>query len=53
MEPYSAYTITPISAVLIKCALCDREMTLAEYEQHLKLHVRAEMLADILALSRR
>jgi len=35
------------------CSLCSQYVPLSEYEQHIALHEQAEMLADILALSRR
>lgn len=35
------------------CLLCAQHIPLLEYERHMMLHEQAEMLADILALSRR
>lgn len=35
------------------CPLCLRHILLLEYDMHLAMHERAEILADLLALSRR
>jgi hypothetical protein len=50
METEYTNFIAPIMTV---CLLCRREVLVIEYEAHLQIHERAEMLADILALSRR
>ena len=34
------------------CLLCSQTILITEYERHMALHEQAEMLADILALSR-
>jgi hypothetical protein len=52
MQTISEQTLKPISSIIIACQLCYREMTMAEYEDHLQLHAQAELLADILSLSR-
>lgn len=35
------------------CLLCARCIPAADYDRHIAMHEQAEMLADILALSRR
>ncbi len=38
---------------LLICFLCASHIALHEYERHMAIHEQAELLADILALSRR
>ncbi len=48
--------ITPIeenSTPQLICLLCECYIAKEEYPRHVALHEQAEMLADILALSRR
>ena len=49
-QPFN--TPQPIHTDIIICPLCFREIVAIGYDVHLIIHERAEMLADILALSR-
>ncbi len=52
-QELSKHTTTEETPVKLICLLCEKYIPLPEYERHMAIHEQAEMLADILALSRR
>lgn len=53
MEEQSPHITDQETPAKLICLLCEKYIPLPGYEQHMALHEQAEMLADILALSRR